>query len=46
MALKRLLVISPLFYVNAPQPARFRELVSRWAGHFEVTVLAFEYGPE
>ncbi len=44
MALKRLLLISPLFYVNAPQPARFRELVSRWAGHFEVTVLAFNTG--
>lgn len=46
MALKRLLVISPLFYVNAPQPARFRELVSRWAAHFEVTVLAFNTGGE
>jgi glycosyltransferase involved in cell wall biosynthesis len=41
MAHVRLLVISPLFYVNAPQPARFRELVSRWAANFEVTVLAF-----
>jgi len=44
MALKRLLVISPLFFVNAPQPARFRELVSRWAARFEITVLAFNTG--
>ncbi|MBE0675568.1 MAG: glycosyltransferase [Bacteroidales bacterium] len=44
MALKRLLVISPLFFVNAPQPARFRELVSRWVAHFEVTILAFNTG--
>ena len=44
MALKRLLVISPLFFVNAPQPARFRELVSRWNANFEVTVLAFNTG--
>ncbi len=44
MALKRLLVVSPLFSVNAPQPARFRELVRRWAGRFDVTVLAFDTG--
>jgi len=44
MAAGRLLVVSPLFSVNAPQPARFRELVSRWAGRFEVTVLAFDTG--
>ena len=44
MTAGRLLVVSPLFSVNAPQPARFRELVSRWAGRFEVTVLAFDTG--
>ena len=41
MPLKRLLVISPLFTVNAPQPARFRELVSRWTSFYDVTVLLF-----
>jgi hypothetical protein len=44
MAFKRLVVVSPLFSVNAPQPARFRELVRRWAGRFDVTVLAFDTG--
>jgi len=44
MAFKRLVVVSPLFSVNAPQPARFRELVRRWAGRFEVTVLTFDTG--
>ncbi len=44
MALKRLIVVSPLFSVNAPQPARFRELVRRWSGRFDVTVLAFDTG--
>jgi len=44
MAIRRLLVISPLFSVNAPQPARFRELVHRWSDRFEVTVVAFDTG--
>jgi hypothetical protein len=44
MPLKRLLVISPLFTVNAPQPARFRELVSRWSSYYDITVLSFDTG--
>lgn len=44
MPLKRLLVISPLFTVNAPQPARFRELVSRWSSSYDITVLSFDTG--
>jgi hypothetical protein len=41
-----LLIISPLISVNAPQPARFRELISRWASHFDITVLSFNTGRE
>jgi glycosyltransferase involved in cell wall biosynthesis len=41
---ERLLIISPLISVNAPQPARFRELVSRWSSHFDITVLSFNTG--
>jgi glycosyltransferase involved in cell wall biosynthesis len=44
MALKRLIVVSPLFTVNAPQPARFRELVSRWSADIDITVLSFDTG--
>ncbi len=41
---KKLLVLSPLFGVNAPQPTRFREFVSHWSGYFDITVLAFRVG--
>jgi len=41
---ERLLIISPLISVNAPQPARFRELISRWASHYDITVLSFDTG--
>jgi glycosyltransferase involved in cell wall biosynthesis len=43
---KNLLIISPLISVNAPQPARFRELISRWSSHFDITVLSFNTGRE
>lgn len=46
MKSKNLLIISPLISVNAPQPARFRELISRWAPHFDITVLSFNTGRE
>ena len=46
MKLRNLLIVSPLISVNAPQPARFRELISRWASHFEITVLSFNTGRE
>jgi len=43
---KNLLIISPLISLNAPQPARFRELISRWTPHFDITVLSFNTGRE
>lgn len=46
MALERLIVVSPLYSLNAPQPTRFREMVSRWSSCFRVTVLAFNTGKE
>lgn len=41
---KKVLIISPLISVNAPQPARFRELISRWASQFDITVMSFNTG--
>ena len=41
---QKLLVVCPLITLNAPQPARFRELAGRWVTHFDVTVLAFDTG--
>ena len=43
---KKVLIISPLISVNAPQPARFRELISRWTSQFDITVMSFNTGRE